>query len=202
MKTLAPLIPLLALALTVPAAASDATCDSVVLPAAAESPVGSWTVTDTVCMTVPDMGAMIIPGCQGSTQDITMTTTGTATFTASGESGGTYTRAFQRTTSGELRVPLSCLTTAGMPCDGEGPMGMAVTQGEFCVIEMNQTRPADSVGVWTIEGNTVTVTANEEGAEPQTLTIYADPEAPGTMLVETLPAPGAAMVMELERVEQ
>lgn len=186
-------LPLLA---AVSSTANATNCDEVVLPAAAESPVGSWTVADTVCMDVPDMGAAIIPGCEGSAQDITMTTTGTVTFDAA----GTYSRSVVQTTVGELRVPLACLATVEMPCAGEGRMGMAVVDGEFCVIEMNESRVRETEGAWTIEANQVTVTSVDD--DPKTLTIYADPTAPGTLFTEEVPAPGARLVLQLQQATE
>ncbi len=158
--------------------------------------MGSWTVAETACMDLPDMGSAIIPGCVGGSQDITMTTTGTVTFDAA----GTYSRSVVQTTAGELRMPLACLATIEMRCDGEGPMGRTYLDGEFCVIEMSQTVAKDSEGTWGVEANQVTVTSVE--GDSKTFTIYADPTAPGTMFTEEVPVPGARLVLQYQQATE
>jgi hypothetical protein len=79
-------------------------------------------------------------------------------------------------------------------------MGPTAVEGDVCVIAMNQQRDITENGVWEISDHTVTVTAEGEGEEPKTLSIYADPMSPGSMWLEVHGRGGALMVMRLQQV--
>jgi hypothetical protein len=209
-RTLSTLVAVLSLAAAAPAVATESTCATDEFPPAAASPVGSWIITETLCVEVPNLCAMISPGCVGATQDISTEFSGTISFEPGLPSGSApaYTRAVVQTTAGEIRMPLTCLATAELTCEGEGPMGPATVDGDNCVITMNQVREITEAGVWEInDDQTVTAEprtrdgqpATGEDAEPRRLGIYAEPDSTTTMLLEVHGRGGARIVMSVER---
>ena len=180
-----------------PALAGSPACDTLTFPAQAESPVGTWTIGETLCMDLPDMGAMISPGCVGSTQDISMDYSGTVTFDAA-----TYSREVSQTTAGAIRVPLTCLEAVQLGCEGEGPMGPATVDGDFCAISLVEEKDTTEAGAWEANEATLTLTPEGEGEEPKTLSIYADPADPATMWLEVHGRGGVGrIVMQLTQAE-
>jgi hypothetical protein len=196
-KALPALLATTGLLLGAPAFAGAPTCDTLTFPPQAASPVGSWTIESTLCMDLPDMGAMIAPGCVGSSQNIDMTYSGNITF-----EDATYARAMTQITNGELRIPLSCIE-GQLECEGENPMGPATVEGDYCVITMVDEKTTSETGGWATSEATIIVSPDGEDEQPKTLSIYADPADPSTMWLSIHGRGGLGqMVMQLSRTAE